>query len=55
MNGVTTGIIHIRVYYRSKVNSNIRPNCFTVNRIAVSTDRRAGTNDVRRVKPSVNL
>jgi hypothetical protein len=55
MNGVTSVVLHIRVYFGSEVNSNIRPNCFTVNRIAVSSDRRAGTNGVSTVKQSDNL
>jgi len=55
MNGVTTVVLHIRVYFRSKVNSNIRPNCFTVNRIDVRSDRRDGTKFVCIVKQSGNL
>jgi hypothetical protein len=54
MNGVTSVVLHIRVYFGLKVNSNIRPNCFTLNTIAVSSDRRAGTNRVSTVKQSDN-
>jgi len=54
-NGVTSAVLHIRVYFSSNVNSNIRPNCFTVNRIPVSSYRRAGTNDVSTVKQSGSL
>jgi len=55
MNGVMSVVIHINVYFSSKVNSNIRPNCFTGNRIAVSSDRRVGTKDVSTVKQSGKL
>jgi hypothetical protein len=55
MNGVTSDVLHIRVYFGSEVNSNNRPNCFTVNRIAVSSDRRAGTNGVSTVRQSDSL
>ena len=44
MNGVTSVVLYIRVYFSSKVKSNIRPNCFTVNRIDVRSDCRAGNN-----------
>jgi len=55
MNDVTWAVLHIHVYFSSKLNSNIGPNCFTVNRIAVSSDCRDGTEFVGNVKQSGNL
>jgi hypothetical protein len=55
MNGVTLLVLHIRVYFSSKVNSKTRPNSFTVSRIAVKSYRRAGNKFVGTVKQSSNL
>jgi len=55
MKGVTSVVLHIHVYFSSNVNSNIRPNCFAVNRIALRSDCRDGTKFVSTVKLTGNL